>query len=73
LERAIATTGETLRRARARHVKIVFGTGAVAARFDADLIAVGGSPLEDITALRRVVFVMKAGTVYRHTAHAAVK
>jgi imidazolonepropionase-like amidohydrolase len=31
----------------------------------ADLIAVQGNPLEDVSALGRVVFVMKGGTVYR--------
>ncbi len=39
--------------------------GAIAPGMAADLIAVDGNPLEDITALRRVVFVMRNGNVYR--------
>jgi imidazolonepropionase-like amidohydrolase len=39
--------------------------GAVSEGMDADLVAVNGNPLEDITAMRRVVFVMKSDRVYR--------
>ncbi len=39
--------------------------GAVAAGMEADLVATAGNPLEDITAVRRVVFVMKGGRVYK--------
>ena len=111
MERALPVRLDTLRRALARHVKIVFGTDAVAGAhgrnaeefiyrvkdggqspmaalvsansgaaealrlkdvgtiapgMQADLIAVDGDPLKDITAVRRVVFVMKAGKVYRN-------
>jgi imidazolonepropionase-like amidohydrolase len=112
LEKGIQPTEDVLRRARAHHVKIVFGTdavagshgrnaeefvyrvrdahdqpmdevvsatsvsaeslglgkeiGTVAPGFQADLIATDGNPLEDITAVRRVVFVMKGGKVYRY-------
>jgi imidazolonepropionase-like amidohydrolase len=112
LEKGIAPTIDVLRRARARKVKIIFGTDAVAGAhgrnaeefvyrvrdaretpmdaivsatsisaeslglarqigmiapgFDADLVAVGGNPLDDITAVRRVVFVMKGGRIYRN-------
>jgi len=40
--------------------------GTVAPGFGADLIALNGNPATDITALRRVVFVMKGGVVYRN-------
>ncbi len=111
LEKGIAPMADALKRARARHVKIVFGTdavagshgrnaeefvyrvkeagetpadtlvsatslsaeslglgdriGAIAAGYDADLVATEGNPLDDITAVRRVRFVMKGGRVYR--------
>jgi len=39
--------------------------GAIAPGLEADIIAVDGAPLQDITALRRVSFVMKGGRVVR--------
>lgn len=111
LEKGIAPTEDVLRRARAHHVKVTFGTDAVAGAhgrnaeefiyrvrdakdqpmdeivsatslsaeslglgdrigtiapdYEADLVAVEGNPLEDISAVRKVVFVMKAGRVYK--------
>ncbi|HWC73448.1 MAG TPA: amidohydrolase family protein [Gemmatimonadales bacterium] len=40
--------------------------GAIAPGLEADIIAVDGDPLHDITALRRVSFVMKSGKVMRY-------
>ena len=40
--------------------------GAIAEGMEADIVAVAGNPLEDITAVRKVVFVMRAGHVYRN-------
>jgi imidazolonepropionase-like amidohydrolase len=114
LEKGIAPTLDVLRRARARKVRIVFGTdavsgahgrnaeefvyrvrdageqpmdalvsatsmsaeslrlgtriGTIAPGFDADLVATDGNPLTDITAVRRVAFVMKGGRVFRNAA-----
>jgi imidazolonepropionase-like amidohydrolase len=39
--------------------------GSIAPGMEADLVAVEGNPLDDITAVRHVVFVMKHGRVYR--------
>jgi imidazolonepropionase-like amidohydrolase len=40
--------------------------GSIAPGLQADLIALDGNPLTDITAVRRVVFVMKGGVVYKN-------
>ncbi|PYQ55893.1 MAG: amidohydrolase [Acidobacteria bacterium] len=48
-------------------------TGAIAPGLAADLIAVDGDPGLDVTALRRVVFVMRGGVVYRSEAAAAAR
>jgi imidazolonepropionase-like amidohydrolase len=42
--------------------------GSIAPGFEADIIALDGDPLKDITAVRRVVFVMKGGVVYKNNA-----
>ena len=41
-------------------------TGAVAPGYFADIIAVNGDPLDDISVLEDVFFVMKGGVVYKH-------
>jgi imidazolonepropionase-like amidohydrolase len=42
--------------------------GTIAPGMQADIIAVDGDPLKDITAVRRVVFVMKGGRIYKNEA-----
>jgi len=42
--------------------------GAITPGMQADIIAMDGDPLKDITAVRRVVFVMKSGRVYKNEA-----
>lgn len=49
----------------AESLKLGDQIGTLAPGMEADLIAVDGDPLKDITALRRVVFVMKGGKVYK--------
>jgi len=50
----------------AKSLKLETSIGALAPGFEADLIAVEGDPTRDITALTRVVFVMKGGKVYKN-------
>ena len=40
--------------------------GSIAEGMQADLVATDGNPLDDITNVRRVVFVMRGGTVYKN-------
>jgi imidazolonepropionase-like amidohydrolase len=56
---AAATAGN------ARSLNLQDRIGQIAPGLEADLIAVEGDPARDITALRRVAFVMKGGRVYR--------
>ncbi|MNU40805.1 isoaspartyl dipeptidase [compost metagenome] len=49
----------------AEHLKISNEAGRLAPGMPADLIAVSGDPLSDVTELERVRFVMKSGQVFR--------
>ena len=42
--------------------------GSIAPGLQADIIALNGDPVKDITAVRRVVFVMKGGLVHKNSA-----
>ena len=46
--------------------------GSIGSGLQADIIALDGDPLKDITAVRRVVFVMKGGIVYKNVARDAI-
>ena len=46
--------------------------GSIAPGYEADIIALEGDPLKDITAVRRVTFVMKGGAVYKNVARGAI-
>jgi imidazolonepropionase-like amidohydrolase len=46
--------------------------GSIAPGLQADIIALDGDPLKDIAAVRRVVFVMKGGMVYKNAARDAI-
>ena len=61
-----AIVAATRTAARSLHMEKDIGT--IARGTQADIIATDGNPLTDITAVRRVVFVMKGGTVYKNLA-----
>ena len=46
--------------------------GSIARGLQADIIALDGDPLKDITTVRRVVLVMKGGVVYKNAARGAI-
>jgi imidazolonepropionase-like amidohydrolase len=46
--------------------------GSIGPGLQADIIALDGDPLKDITAVRRVVFVVKGGVVYKNAARGAI-
>ncbi len=51
----------------ARSLRLEKTIGTIAPGYDADIVALDGDPLTDITAVTRVAFVMKGGTVYKNT------
>jgi imidazolonepropionase-like amidohydrolase len=42
--------------------------GSIVPGLEADIIALDGNPSQDISAVRRVIFVMKGGVVYKNRA-----
>ena len=56
----------------AQAVGLVDQIGSIVPGLEADIIALDGNPLQDITAVRRVVFVMKGGVVYKNVARGAI-
>jgi imidazolonepropionase-like amidohydrolase len=50
----------------AKSLRLDKTTGTLAAGYEADLVALDGDPLMDITAVTRVAFVMKGGRVFKN-------
>ncbi len=46
--------------------------GAIDKGLEADIIALDGDPTHDISAVRRVTFVMKGGVVYKNVLRGAI-
>jgi len=57
----------------ARSMRLDRTIGTLAPGYEADLVALDGDPLQDITAVQRVAFVMKGGKVYKHVSPAALR
>jgi imidazolonepropionase-like amidohydrolase len=51
----------------ARSLRLDKVIGTIAPGMQADIIAMDGNPLTDPTSIRRVVFVMKGGTIFKNT------
>jgi imidazolonepropionase-like amidohydrolase len=66
-----ALIGATSLAARSMNLDKTIGT--LAAGYEADLIAIDGDPLTDITAVTRVAFVMKGGKVYKNASAGTVR
>jgi imidazolonepropionase-like amidohydrolase len=56
----------------ARSLNLDKSIGTLAPGYEADLVALDGDPLTDITAVTRVAFVMKGGKVYKNTGKSEV-
>jgi len=46
--------------------------GSIAPGYEADIIALDGDPIKDISAVRRITFVMKGGVVYKNVPRGAI-
>src|SRR5258707_9397281 len=55
----------------AKSMRLEKTIGTLAPGYEADIVGLAGDPLTDITAVTRVAFVMKGGTVYKFTAGTA--
>ena len=56
----------------ARSLRLDKTIGTLASGYEADLVALDGDPLQDITAVLRVAFVMKGGKVYKYVTPASL-